>query len=261
MDRAKKLTLFRHELKLSYDGELLIYTPVRNPAKWLGDPPRLHKGEPAHHLTVPLKPRRNGEDAGKWCPHLTYEDGYRHFLVKIYLSDFAERMNAYARDLVEAWFAQLTQTTSSQLEKNGYVVVVQNVGWYRSLGQEIDSNARRTPRTDIYALSEGLLRARYAGIHNAISWVHPMALRYNPLRTVEQVLHVARAKDDDLEWRQLYRLAQPRRRGWFVGPANTDDTLSMQQEVARKHFGLEVEELVHAVFRELQVDFGQDAPV
>jgi len=101
-------------------------SPSRRTYERLG-PPRLFRGDRAHHLTIPLEPRNRGPHAGKYDIHLTYHSGPRlHH----------ETVAALAPGDIEAAFKPLTvallshylrvarRVTIESLQHAGYLVML-----------------------------------------------------------------------------------------------------------------------------------------
>jgi hypothetical protein len=112
---------------ISLDDELLIIRVDGSclpPAK---TKPSLHRaGLGADHLTIPLKPRAHGRDAGTYWIHLTYPDKSHKAVAAIH-PDSLERLGQLLQDswsaIIPQFLQRLQEVDAKWLEERGYKVL------------------------------------------------------------------------------------------------------------------------------------------
>jgi hypothetical protein len=100
---------------LTRDADQLLLALPRG--RWpKHEQPRLHSGLRAHHLSIPLKPRRHGPHAGKLWVHLKYEDGHREEIAAVDPDELARMI-----EQVEAAIGACFRTKTERVEPEDLV--------------------------------------------------------------------------------------------------------------------------------------------
>lgn len=120
--------------------------------------PRLHGGQRADHLSIPLEPRSKGKHAGRIWIHLKYPDGHRE---EIATPSPEELQNFFARvqEYVEARFLRsVSRVIPTELSTKGYQLLVYDEDFIKVLDATFKTSkptAYRVSRSRIDRMVDG----------------------------------------------------------------------------------------------------------
>lgn len=215
-------------------------------------PPCLYRGERADHLTIPLIPKEEGANAGKFNIHLTYVQGShrRHVSVATLTPEQIDAaLQPVAMELLELYVSAARRVTVDELRRDGFVVVLPS--------DELEENAERllsAKRTEL-RLNQG----SFARLAQNFECYEPEVLTDlvggDPYKSI-----MATTEDGASTMFVRYRpngLGQDSEPGWFAMPAD----LKFGDLLEKKFFlglGPSFFDALVVVARELQLDIDVD---
>jgi len=138
-----------------------LHVCIEGPRPVPAEPPVLHGGMFAEHLTVPFEPLRSGPHRGQLGVHLKYPDGHREYLCYLDAANFSVVMNAIGADIRRHAAERARYVTSTDLSEAGYLLVLPSDEFVQSVDRALDEKRVRLRVNDAVLAKLGRMMGYY----------------------------------------------------------------------------------------------------